>query len=87
LIPDKGKDSFLFTTMSRLALGPTQPRGQWILGADFTGMKWPGHEVALSPPSSATVMNAWGYPFTPPYIFMAWYLVKDSIKLHEVVLS
>jgi len=40
------------------------------------GVKWPGHEAAHSPPSSAEVKAAWSYASTPQYIFMAWCLVK-----------
>jgi hypothetical protein len=35
----------LFTTVSRMALGPTQPAIQWVSGALFLGVKWPGHEA------------------------------------------
>jgi hypothetical protein len=30
---------------------------------------------------------AWSYNYTPPYIFMAWCLIKHRICLHGVVLS
>jgi hypothetical protein len=46
---------FLFTTMSRLALGSAQPPIQWVLGALSLGVKWPGYEADHSPPSSAKV--------------------------------
>jgi len=36
------------------------------------------HEADLSPPSSAKVKNPCSYTSTPPYAFMAWYLVKLS---------
>jgi hypothetical protein len=45
----------LFTTMSRMALGPTQPPIQWVLGALSLGVKWQGHKADCSPPSSAEV--------------------------------
>lgn len=32
MIPDRGKEIFIFTKMPRLALGPTQPTIQWIVG-------------------------------------------------------
>jgi len=35
-----------------------------------------------SPPSSAKVMNAWGYISTPPYVFIAWCLVKHKKKYY-----
>jgi hypothetical protein len=46
---------FLFTTASRMALGPTQPPIQWVPGALSLGVKQPGHEADHSPPSSAKV--------------------------------
>jgi hypothetical protein len=36
--PQQGK-IFLFSTASRLALGPTQPPIQWVLGALSRGVK------------------------------------------------
>jgi hypothetical protein len=66
---------FLFTIMSRLALGPTQPPIQCIPGALSLGVKWLGCEADHSPPSSAEVKNAWGCTPIPP------------IHLHGMVLS
>jgi hypothetical protein len=40
------------------------------------GVKRPRREADHSPPSSAEVKNAWSYTSTPPYVFMAWYLLK-----------
>ena len=40
---------------SRPALGPTQPRVQWVPGFFFPGVKWPGRGVNHQPPSSADV--------------------------------
>jgi hypothetical protein len=67
---------FLFTTMSRMALGPTQPPIQWVTGALSLGIKQLGHEADHSPPSSAKIKNVWSYTCTPQYIFMVWCLVK-----------
>jgi len=33
---------FFFTTMSRLALGPTHPPNPWVLGVSFPGGKAAG---------------------------------------------
>jgi hypothetical protein len=76
---------FLFATVTMLALGPTQPSVQWVLGT--MGVKWPRLEVGHSPPSSAEVENVCSYTFTPPYVFMVWCLVKYSIYFHGMVLS
>jgi hypothetical protein len=46
--------------------------------APSQGIKRPGREADQSHPSSAEVKNAWSYTFTPSYVFMAWYLVKNK---------
>jgi hypothetical protein len=51
----QGLGIFLFTTMSRKALGPTQPPIQCVPRALFLEVKQPGHEDDHSPPSSAEV--------------------------------
>jgi hypothetical protein len=67
---------FLFTAVSRTALGPTQSPIQWVTGALFLGVKRPWREADHSPPSSAEVKITWSYTFIPKYVFMAWCLVK-----------
>jgi hypothetical protein len=51
----RGLGIFLFTTVSRTALGPTQPPIQWVPGAPSLGIERPGPEPDHSPPSSAEV--------------------------------
>jgi hypothetical protein len=51
----RGLGIFLFTTASRMALGPTQPPIQWVPGALSLGVKRLGHEADHSPSSSAEV--------------------------------
>jgi hypothetical protein len=51
----RGLGIFLFTTVSRTALGPTQPPIQWVSGALSLGVKRPGREADNSPPSNAEV--------------------------------
>jgi hypothetical protein len=46
------QEIFLFSTASRLALGPTQHPIQWVPGALSLGVKRPGSESDHSPPSS-----------------------------------
>jgi len=48
-----------FCTVSRPALGPTQPPIQWVPGALSLGIK-----SDQSPPSSAEDENAWSYTST-----------------------
>jgi hypothetical protein len=50
-----GLGSFLFTTVSRTSLGPTQPPIQWVRGALLLGVKRPGREADHSPPLSVGV--------------------------------
>jgi hypothetical protein len=71
----QGLGMFLFTTASRLALGPTQPPIQWVPGALSAGIKRPGREADHSSPSSNEVNNTWICTSTP------------QIRLHGVVLS
>jgi hypothetical protein len=53
-----------------------------ITQGSFLGVvKWPGREADNSPPSSTEVKNKWSYISNPPYVFMAWYLVKHGDKL------
>jgi len=66
---------FLFNTVSRLALGPSQTPIQWVPGALTLGIRHPGCETEPSPLSSAEIKNAWSYTFTP------------LIHLHGVVLN
>jgi hypothetical protein len=53
----------LFSKLSRLALGLTQPPIYWVPGALSTGVKWP--------PPTANVTHQWTYMSTPLYAFMA----------------
>jgi hypothetical protein len=51
----RGLGIFLFTTVSWMALGPTQLPLQWVPGALSLGVKCLGHEAVRSPPSSVEV--------------------------------
>jgi hypothetical protein len=71
-----GLGIFLFTTVSRQALGPTHPPIQWVLGALSMGVKRPGREANNSSPSSAEVKECVELYLHSPYVFMGRYLVK-----------
>jgi hypothetical protein len=58
------KRKFLFSRMSSLALRPTQPPIQWLLGL-FPGNKVMVHEIYLSPPSNADIKSEWSYTCAP----------------------
>jgi hypothetical protein len=60
-----GLGIFLFTTVSRPALGPNQPPIQWVLGVLSLGAMWPGREADHSPPSSAEVKMRGSTPPLP----------------------
>jgi hypothetical protein len=51
----QGLEIFLFITVSRTALDPTQPLIPWVPGAFSLVVKRPGLEADHSPPSSAEV--------------------------------
>jgi hypothetical protein len=73
-IPDTSYEGnfFLFSTASRLALGPTQPPIQWVLGAPSPEG---GREADQSPSPKLRISGA--IPPLPPSVFMAWCLVKQ----------
>jgi hypothetical protein len=73
-----GLGVFLFDTMFRPALGPTQPPVRWVPGVLSLEVKRPEREADHSAPSSAEVKNAWSYTSIPQYAFMAWCLVKHG---------
>jgi hypothetical protein len=63
--------SRIFSTLSRSALGPTQPPMQWVWEALSPGVERQEHDADHSPPTSAEVKKTWIYKSTPPYVFMA----------------
>jgi hypothetical protein len=71
-----GARKFLFTTASRVALGPTQPPIQLVPGALSLGVKRLGREADHSLPSSTAVKIPRALPTVPQYAFMVWCLVK-----------
>jgi hypothetical protein len=55
LLPGRGM-IFHYSPAFILALGPTQPPVQWVLGALSSGVMWVGYEADYSP-SSAEIKN------------------------------
>jgi hypothetical protein len=53
--------NFLFSTLSRRALGSTQPPIQWVPGALSPRVKQLVREAHHSPPTSAQVRKLWTY--------------------------
>jgi len=62
------------------------PHQLW--GPPTPGVKRPECEADHSSPSSAEVENMWSYTSTPPYVCMAWCLVKqrEDFTLRDVSL-
>jgi hypothetical protein len=61
------------------APGPDRSGAQpGVPAALLSGVKRPTREADHSPPFSAEVKNAWSYISSPPYVFMALFLVKHT---------
>jgi len=56
-------------------------------GIPFPGVKRPGREADYSPLTTAEAKSAWSYTSAPAYPVMVWYLIKQRISFHVVVLS
>jgi hypothetical protein len=65
-----------FPTATRRAMGSTKLPNKWGTGGFYPGIKRSGREPDHSSPSGAEV-NTWSYISIPPYVLMAWYLVKQ----------
>jgi hypothetical protein len=61
----QGLGIFLFTTVSRPALVPTQPPIKWVPRDVSLRVKRPGREADNSPPSSVEVKNLYSYAALP----------------------
>jgi hypothetical protein len=70
-IPGKGRDFFSSPLRSDRLWGPIR----------FLGVKRLMCEADNSPPSSSKVKNVWSYTSNPPYVFMAWFLIKNRKTL------
>jgi hypothetical protein len=80
-IPDRGNDFFLFTTVSRPAVGPTQPPIQWVSWALTPWVRLPVREADQSPPPTANVKNAWSSTYILQNVFMVCCLVSTGTIL------
>jgi hypothetical protein len=61
--------------------------GEFKSGTVSLGVKQLRYEADHLPPSSAEVKNAWSYTSTPPYVFMAWCLVKHRDNFTFIFIS
>jgi hypothetical protein len=64
------------SSVSRPALWHTQP--PMSSSVHFLGMKAAG-ALKMTTPLSVNVKNAWRYTSTPPYVCIAWCLVKHLL--------
>jgi hypothetical protein len=74
----QGQEISLYSTASTLAVAPTQPTIQWVLGVLSLGIKQPRHEANHSCPSSAKVKNCGAIPPLPhTYSWCGAKLIKN----------
>jgi hypothetical protein len=72
----------------RFLSSPQRPDWLWgqpasyPMGTGGRGVKRSLCEVNHSPSSSAKIKNVWSYTFTPPYVCMAWCLVKYQGRIY-----
>jgi hypothetical protein len=62
---------FIYSQLSSLALGPTQPPVQWVPGF-FRGSKVVRHDVDHSSPPSTEVKVSGTITLLPLYLFTSW---------------
>jgi hypothetical protein len=67
----QGQQIFLYSTGSRLALGPMQSHIQWFPRAHSPGVMRPVREANYTPPSSTKVKNCGAIPPLPH--MPSWY--------------
>ena len=70
-IPVKERD-FLFSEVSRTALGTIHLPIQWVLGFLPGGVKWPKHKAKHSLPLSARLRISGAIPLFLLYAFIVW---------------
>jgi len=68
----EGSRDFFCSKTSRLALEPTQPAIQWVLGLVSPGVMQPGHQVDQSLSFSPKAKNVCSCSCTSLYAFMTW---------------
>jgi hypothetical protein len=61
---------------SRILISPYRPHWLWGLPNRVLGVKLQKREDDHSPTTSAEVKKTWIYTSTPPYAFMAQYLIS-----------
>jgi len=67
--------------VSNQALGSNQTTMEWVPVSFPREWKRPGRESDHSSPFIAEVRNAWSYTSAPPYVYMAWCLIRQSMSV------
>jgi hypothetical protein len=75
------KEIFLFFKPSRPALCPTQPPIYLIAGVYSPRANRQWSESNHSPPSMDESKNPWSYTSSPPYVCIAWCLIRHRGSL------
>jgi hypothetical protein len=83
----QGQGIFIFSTVYRPALGPTQHPNQWVPETLSLGVKQSEHEADHSFPSSAKVKMHGAITPLPQYAFMLWCSVKAQGHLYLYLFS
>jgi len=72
-----------FSLRHRVLTGSGAHPASYHMGtvSSYPAVKLPAREADSSPLSSTEAKNSWSYTSTPPYLFMAWYLVEHKGSL------
>jgi hypothetical protein len=87
-IPGRGREFFFCSSPRADRLGAHY--AAYTMGTSGSldaGIRRPGREAHNSLLSSAKVKNVWSYTSIPRYVFMPCCLIKQWMRLHNVVLS
>jgi hypothetical protein len=85
-IPGRGESIFTLTSVSRPALGPTQPLVQWVPGVLSPGVKRDrGVTLTTHPHLLPRSWMSWSYTFSPPCasIGVAWNRFFSSVSTKD----
>jgi hypothetical protein len=75
----RGERDFPLFQASRSALMPAQPQIQLVSGALSQVVKWLRASNLPLTSTKCQYQEWWSYTSTPPYVIMAWYLLKHPV--------
>jgi hypothetical protein len=73
------QEILFFSTVSRPAVGFTQPPALWVPGALSPRKGWPGRKDGNSLPSSAEIKSGGAISLLPPHIFHGVVLTSSRL--------